>query len=943
MERFSRMVVHYPYIILTTVLVFSLICLITPLVTKKFPDFSDPQMGFEARGTILAQRFTAWQNLMESTRASGELVDNPLEYYRYIQSQQLNVNIKNSSLPIQDVNRKTQKGKHKQKGKKKGKRKQQNDKNHNQTNDETKDAKELLGLGNKHRVNNLADNKKNKDHSNDDNFFCNLPTSSYARVVIGADSKETNLWSMEGISAQCHIDGALRANTHFTSLCQTQVERSGADPKCCRSWSPANYVALLSNRSSCLEVTENDLDRVKMLLEQCAYYYHNRQLLPNCAEDANCQRQVPRECYVRNAAYYLLHFLLDVDFIPSHETDIENKQNSTLQSVMLFLPVAASSATLDFYKEIDTRHDDLIYGNIRVQGMQFGLKSTLFDRLLVSDSSLLLAGFVFVTLCIWAYTGSVILTITTIFAVVFSLGISYAMYTLVLRIRFFPFMNFLAIVVAIGIGADDAFIYCKIWNSNKRHGFSDGGLVGGDASTEILPLRFVWGIEPIDNGDYLDPSRKGTPEWDETFDITAPESQLWLEQFCQNLRSEPFYRNTMGPLLSNCFIESLRSWMQRRCLDPLDPHIDYSPCCESSKFPYEPSVLQQCAAEATAELHRTPSYLWIRSNAAGLKFVKEPPHLLATMGTNVTTKLTAKIKALVVEYDSSYAYTLSFASMNTFFNQVENWMQGQLQNAPRGMQRGWFVSRLEFFELQRTLYNGTIWAIGVSLILALIVLALVTLNPLISLYAIVTVGAAIIVTVAILILLGWKLNVLESVAVSTAIGLAVDFSLHYAVSFKTSITEARIDRVKIALQQMGGPTFMAAITTGAAGALMLPSHVMAYIQIGVFLLLVMTISWIYATLLMCPMLAVAGPSLHFAQFKYPRLKMCFKTGYENGGAEGVRRNNDDRTKKPYKSQGIVSESTQGTSGTVRQPYCTELEMLTVRPPSPSSPLSALIG
>lgn len=115
---------------------------------------------------------------------------------------------------------------------------------------------------------------------------------------------------------------------------------------------------------------------------------------------------------------------------------------------MLFLPIAASSATLDFYKAID--NDVLIYGNFRVQGMQLGLKSTLFDRLLLSDSSLVLAGFVFVTLCIWAYTGSIILTIATIFAVFFSLGISYAIYTLVLHIQFFPFMNLLAIVVAVG-------------------------------------------------------------------------------------------------------------------------------------------------------------------------------------------------------------------------------------------------------------------------------------------------------------------------------------------------------------------------------------------------------------------------------------------------------------------------------------------------------------
>lgn len=130
------------------------------------------------------------------------------------------------------------------------------------------------------------------------------------------------------------------------------------------------------------------------------------------------------------------------------KTDSNSKQNSTLHSAMLFLPIAASSATLDFYKAID--NDDLIYGNFRVQGMQLGLKSTLFDRVLLSDSSLVLAGFIFVTFCIWAYTGSIILTIATIFAVLFSLGISYAMYTLVLNIQFFPFMNLLAIVVAVG-------------------------------------------------------------------------------------------------------------------------------------------------------------------------------------------------------------------------------------------------------------------------------------------------------------------------------------------------------------------------------------------------------------------------------------------------------------------------------------------------------------
>ena len=90
------------------------------------------------------------------------------------------------------------------------------------------------------------------------------------------------------------------------------------------------------------------------------------------------------------------------------------------------------------------------------------------------------------------------------------------------------------------------------------------------------------------------------------------------------------------------------------------------------------------------------------------------------------------------------------------------------------------------------------------------------------------------------------------------------------MSYRASSFENRLDRVTVALKQMGGPTLMAAITSGAAGVLMLPSHVLPYIQIGVFLLIVMGVSWMYATFFLCPLLAIAGPSSTFAQFQYPQ-------------------------------------------------------------------------
>jgi len=43
-----------------------------------------------------------------------------------------------------------------------------------------------------------------------------------------------------------------------------------------------------------------------------------------------------------------------------------------------------------------------------------------------------------------------------------------------------------------------------------------------------LPLQFVWGVVPSDDGNHLDPSSRGELHFDKTFDIAAGESQVIL-------------------------------------------------------------------------------------------------------------------------------------------------------------------------------------------------------------------------------------------------------------------------------------------------------------------------------------------------------------------------------------------------------------------------------
>jgi hypothetical protein len=196
----------------------------------------------------------------------------------------------------------------------------------------------------------------------------------------------------------------------------------------------------------------------------------------------------------------------------------------------------------------------------------------------------------------------------------------------------------------------------------------------------LLPLRFVWGVLPVDNGNYLNPESKGDLVIDDSFNINDEQSQIWLQNFCKNLRLQPFYQSTPGPLLPNCFIESLRHWMDRRCEDPIDSKINRSPCCKYSTFPYKPNVLNRCAAEAIAEIHRTPSHLWNFKSVqtfktAGVKFLQQNYSNIFDVNTKnnsilTLTKLIFKIQVVIVEYDSNIPFSMSFTEMNNFFNQV---------------------------------------------------------------------------------------------------------------------------------------------------------------------------------------------------------------------------------------------------------------------------------
>jgi predicted RND superfamily exporter protein len=129
---------------------------------------------------------------------------------------------------------------------------------------------------------------------------------------------------------------------------------------------------------------------------------------------------------------------------------------------MIFLPIARSKDALLLYHNLMKK--DLQTDLVGVVAMDMGIKNALFDECLLSDAWLVGLGGIFVIICMWLYTSSFFVTLNTIVAIVLSLGMSYFIYVMVFKLKFFPFMNLLVLIVIVGIGSDDAFIFMKIWH-----------------------------------------------------------------------------------------------------------------------------------------------------------------------------------------------------------------------------------------------------------------------------------------------------------------------------------------------------------------------------------------------------------------------------------------------------------------------------------------------
>lgn len=828
--------------------------------------------------------------------------------------------------------------------------------------------------------------------------------------LVYSSVDDDTLWMAAKLRSMCQLEETyIRRLWEFDLACIHMTHSR----QCCRSWSAGNYVALLANRTNCQAVSDQDVAAVLETMKRCSAVFHTDMSIPAACWDADVSTSVhcasvPQYCRSHAAAFYhLFSHVVDVAFL--HDS-------STLKYVVSFLPVARGVGAHKLYDAVERSgsiRDDLT----GIVAMDFGVKHDVFDQYLVSDLIWFCLASASVTVAVCLYTRSLFVALSAFSFIFFAIVVAYFIYGVVLRVSFFPFMNLLAVVVLVGIGVDDVFVYMSVWRQAKHEkdtmttdqlaktvicratpsalassattaaAFFTGGatsnvivlrcfgvfaglavtchfvilavampailllsarglsshfsawcarfsklgryadavscranyfiacivpsfvdrlryvivpicgilgvlaavaifvypklqlptsnefqLFAADHPMEVydlrmksqfwfsrssglgvplMPLTVVWGIRPSSDLDRMDPLDRGMLKYDEHFEVGTRSARHFLLSFCRGLRQTLYYRLEPGMQLNNCFLENFERYMRRGCRDVDGRSL--RPCCRErrDRQPYNSSVFHQCIRQYAPSLVKS-SALFSSSRDAGLRF----------------DKTTGRFVAVIVEFLSTEPFSLNYSSIGSFYSTMNAHVEEALHSAPDGLRRGFFVSYLDFYDLQYSLASVIPLSTGLAVVVAACVALLVTLNLLVTVYAMLTVLMSICVTVAALVCLGWRLNVVESLTVSVAAGLSVDFVLHHAVAYCLAASQtSRQVRVKTAARVVSSPVAMSAVTTFVVGLCITPSTILAYCQIGMFLMILVGVSWFFATFFFQALLFVAGPRGNFTQLR----------------------------------------------------------------------------
>ncbi|KRX22555.1 Protein dispatched -like protein 1 [Trichinella nelsoni] len=393
----------------------------------------------------------------------------------------------------------------------------------------------------------------------------------------------------------------------------------------------------------------------------------------------------------------------------------------------------------------------------------------------------------------------------------------------------------------------DHFQFFKMSHPTERWPFEQKKRFAFTEKAADLPMimSVVWGLREESSPKQFEPTDYGQLEI-LPFTLGNNVSVKWMMQFCSRIAAQPFTNALKLASTASCFLPSFISSLQ-------EENCGTDRCCGDYVDNFNASQFERCLRKTMIEYR---------------PFLEQPDSGLL-MGP-LFDRRTNRLAVVIVTYISTYNFSYAFNEMRQFHDEIGSWMEKELETAPEELQGGWFVSEnLKIFDLQLALTTISKVSLPIAIAITVVVLLLTTRNVLVITMAMMTIVAVILTLSVCLVLLEWQLNVIESTTLTLATGLSFDYTLHYAATYLLVRRTGSRKPVEEIFCKVGSPVFMSMLTTAVGGLCMTFSSVYAYYQVGVFMLLLASISWGYATFLFLPMCSIVCrlstklPSIHW--------------------------------------------------------------------------------
>eukprot|EP01006_Ploeotia_vitrea_P044538 TRINITY_DN66836_c8_g1_i1.p1 TRINITY_DN66836_c8_g1~~TRINITY_DN66836_c8_g1_i1.p1 ORF type:complete len:227 (-),score=99.55 TRINITY_DN66836_c8_g1_i1:108-788(-) len=164
---------------------------------------------------------------------------------------------------------------------------------------------------------------------------------------------------------------------------------------------------------------------------------------------------------------------------------------------------------------------------------------------------------------------------------------------------------------------------------------------------------------------------------------------------------------------------------------------------------------------------------------------------------------------------------------------------------------------------------STFFSIGVSYLVAVVVLTLASRNVTIAAFASLNILGVVVSIIGFIVMAGYTLGPVESIVLVLIVGLSVDFVVHLAVSYSATQTTGRFYRARSALLEMGVSVTSGAVTT-LSSSFFLFFTILTFFQVfGTFIFVTIAFSYLWAVFFFMPSMMQLGPRRHpFGDLSY---------------------------------------------------------------------------